>query len=125
MRPDLSSEIVPLGSGGADIRFIVGDRSGCAYPSLTPVELDAPIVAGVRAFGLFSKVCVYGRTRQLRHHNLYALNETRIKRDPKSPQISSMWRSQGEQVSKLAAPNTASCAASFLPVMSKSGIRLL
>jgi hypothetical protein len=65
------------------------------------VELDAPIVAAVRAFGLFSRVCNYGRTRQLRHHNLYALNETGIERDPKSPQISSMWRSQGEQVSDM------------------------
>ena len=82
MMPDLSSEIVPLGSGGLIFVFIVGDRSGCPYPSLTPVELDAPIVAGVRAFGLFSKVCVYGRTRQLRDHNLLCIKRDRNRARP-------------------------------------------
>ena len=124
MMPDLSSEIVPLGSGGLIFVFIVGDRSGCPYPSLTPVELDAPIVAGVPSAS-FQKCAFMVGHDSSEIIICYALNETGIERDPKSPQISSMWRSQGEQVSKLAAPNTASCAASFLPVMSKSGIRLL
>jgi hypothetical protein len=34
MKPDLFSEIVLLGSGGADVHFTVADRCDCSYPSL-------------------------------------------------------------------------------------------
>ena len=66
------------------------------------VELDARIVVGC-APRLFPKLSNSGQTRKARHRNL----DAPTRRESSATlvgSISCMWRSLGEQVSKLAAP---------------------
>jgi hypothetical protein len=73
------------------------------------VEVDAE---SFRAYS-FRNCAILARHEKLQHRNLYALTR-RESSATRVASISSMWRNLGEQVSKLAAPNTALCAASFL-----------
>jgi hypothetical protein len=66
------------------------------------VELDTRIVVGC-APRLFPKLSNSGQTRKARHRKLDALTR-RESSATLVGSISSMWRSLGEQVSKLAAP---------------------
>ena len=83
-------------------------------------ELDAKSLSCV----LFSELSNFEQTGKRPHRNLYVLTR-RESSATRVASISSMWRSLGEQVSKLAAPTPPSAPHLCLSVMSKSGIRSL